>query len=93
MTVDDVLRDFKGKIRGSIPVSIDVSEVEFEGALLVIYTKTPDRFAKNKDLVKNLAKTLQKRIVVRPDPSVLTDTEIAEKNRAVYDFEKMLEAK
>lgn len=79
MTVDDVLRDFKGKIRGSIPVSIDVSEVEFEGALLVIYTKTPDRFAKNKDLVKNLAKTLQKRIVVRPDPSVLTDIEIAEK--------------
>jgi KH/beta-lactamase-domain protein len=79
MTVDDVLREFKGKIRGSIPVSIDVSEVEFEGALLVIYTKTPDRFAKNKDLVKNLAKTLQKRIVVRPDPSVLTDIEIAEK--------------
>jgi len=79
MTVEDVLREFKGKIRGSIPVSIDVSDVEFEGALLVIYTKTPDKFAKNKDLVKNLAKTLQKRIVVRPDPSVLTDIDIAEK--------------
>jgi hypothetical protein len=79
MTVDDVLREFKGKIRGSIPPSIDVSDVEFEGALLVIYTKTPDRFAKNKDLVKNLAKTLQKRIVVRPDPTVLTDVTIAEK--------------
>ncbi len=79
MTVDDVLREFKGTIRGSIPASIDVSDVEFEGALLVIYTKTPDRFAKNKDLVKNLAKTLQKRIVVRPDPSVLTDIDLAEK--------------
>jgi len=79
MTVEDVLREFKGKIRGATPPSIDVSEVEFEGALLVIYTKTPDRFAKNKDLVKNLAKTLQKRIVVRPDPSVLTDIDIAEK--------------
>lgn len=79
MTVDDVLREFKGTIRGSIPASIDVSDVEFEGALLVIYTKTPDRFAKNKDLVKNLAKTLQKRIVVRPDPTVLTDIELAEK--------------
>lgn len=79
MTVEDVLRDFKGKIRGATPPSIDVSDVEFEGALLVIYTKTPDRFAKNKDLVKNLAKTLQKRIVVRPDPSVLTDIDMAEK--------------
>jgi KH/beta-lactamase-domain protein len=79
MTVDDVLREFKGTIRGSIPASIDVSDVEFEGALLVIYTKTPDRFAKNKDLVKNLAKTLQKRIVVRPDPTVLTDIDLSEK--------------
>jgi len=79
MTVDDVLREIKGKIRGSIPVSIDVTDVEFEGALLVIYTKTPDKFAKSKDLVKNLAKTLQKRIVVRPDPTVLTDIDLAEK--------------
>ena len=79
MTVDDVLREIKGKIRGAIPVSIDISDVEFEGALLVIYTKSPDKFAKNKDLVKNLAKTLQKRIVVRPDPSVLTDIDKAEK--------------
>ena len=54
MTVDDVLRDFKGKIRGSIPASIDVTDVEFEGALLVIYTKTPDLFAKGKDLVKKI---------------------------------------
>ncbi len=79
MTIDDVLREIRGKIRGAVPVSIDISDVEFEGALLVIYTKTPDRFAKSKDLVKNLAKNLQKRIVVRPDPSVLTDIDIAEK--------------
>ncbi len=79
MTVDDVLTEIRGKIRSSIPASIDISEVEFEGALLVIYTKTPDKFANNKDLVKNMAKTLQKRIVVRPDPTVLTDIDIAEK--------------
>jgi len=79
MTVEDVLREFKGKIRGFLPPSIDVTEVEFEGALLVIYTTTPDKFATNKDLVRQLAKMLQKRIAVRPDPTVLTDTEIAEK--------------
>ena len=79
MPIDDVLRDIKGKVRGVIPPSIDVTDVEFEGALLVIYTKHPDKFAKNEDLVKQLAKMLQKRIVVRPDPSVITDTETAEK--------------
>ncbi len=79
MTVDDVLREIKGKVRAVIPPSIDVSNVEFEGALLVIYTKHPDKFAKNDDLIKQLAKMLQKRIAVRPDPSVITDTDTAEK--------------
>jgi len=79
MTVDDVLREIKAKVRTVIPPSIDVSDVEFEGALVVIYTKHPNKFAANDDLVKQLAKMLQKRIVVRPDPSVLTDTEAAEK--------------
>lgn len=79
MPIDDVLREIKGKVRGVIPPSIDVTDVEFEGALLVIYTKHPDKFAKNEDLVKQLAKLLQKRIVVRPDPSVITDIETAEK--------------
>ena len=79
MTVDDVLREIKGKVRGVIPPSIDVTDVEFEGALVVIYTKHPDKFAKNDDLVKQLAKMLQKRIAVRPDPSVITNTDTAEK--------------
>jgi len=79
MTVDDVLREIKGKVRAVIPPSIDVTDVEFEGALVVIYTKDPDKFAKKDDLIKQLAKMLQKRIAVRPDPSVITDTDTAEK--------------
>ncbi len=79
MPVDDVLREIKGKVRAVIPPSIDVSDVEFEGALVVVYTKHPDKFAKNDDLVKQLAKMLQKRIVVRPDPSVITNIDTAER--------------
>ena len=79
MTVDDVLREIKGKVRGVIPPSIDVSDVEFEGALVVIYTKHPDKFAKKEELVKQLAKMLQKRIAIRPDSSVITDTDTAER--------------
>ena len=79
MTAEDVLREIKGKVRSVIPPSIDISDVEFEGALVVIYTKHPDRFAERDLLVKQLAKTLQKRIVVRPDPSVITDEATAER--------------
>ncbi len=79
MTAEDVLREIKGKVRSVVPPSIDVSEVEFEGALIVIYTKDPDKFATKEELVKQLAKMLQKRIAIRPDSSVITDTETSEK--------------
>jgi KH/beta-lactamase-domain protein len=79
MTVDDVLREIKGKVRGIIPPSIDVSDVEFEGALVVIYTKDPDKFAAKEELIRQLAKMLQKRIAVRPDQTVITNIETAEK--------------
>jgi KH/beta-lactamase-domain protein len=79
MTAEDVLREIKGKVRAAVPPSIDVSDVEFEGALIVLYTKDPDKFADRDDLIKHLAKMLQKRIVVRPDPSVTTEEERAEK--------------
>jgi len=79
MPAEDVLREIKGKVRAIVPPSIDVSDVEFEGALVVLYTKHPDKFAEKEELIKQLAKMLQKRIVVRPDPSVTTDEDKAEK--------------
>ena len=79
MTAEDVLREIKGKVRAVVPPSIDVADVEFEGALVVLYTKHPDKFAEKDDLVRQLAKMLQKRIVVRPDSSVITNEEKAEK--------------
>ena len=79
MTAEDVLREIKGKVRGVVPPSINVSDVEFEGALVVIYTKNPDKFATKEDLVKQLAKMLQKRIAIRPDSSVITDIDTSER--------------
>ena len=79
MTAEDVLREIKGKVRATVPPSIDVSDVEFEGALVVLYTKDPDKFADRDDIIKQLAKMLQKRIVVRPDPTVITNEDISEK--------------
>ena len=77
MTVEDTLQDIRGQVFSVIPSSINISEIEFEGALVVIYTKNPEKFAENSDIVRKLAKTLQKRIVVRPDPTVLADMDEA----------------
>ncbi|MCD6512788.1 MAG: beta-CASP ribonuclease aCPSF1 [Thermoplasmata archaeon] len=79
MPIEDVLREIRSEINATIPSDIRISDIEFEGAELVIYTKDPDKFAEQSELVRHLAKKLQKRITVRPDPSVLEDIETAEK--------------
>lgn len=77
MTVEEVLNELKQKIKAKLPVDITISDVDFEGPELVIYTEEPRKFADNGDLVKNLAKELRKRLVVRPDPKVLVQPEEA----------------
>ncbi|MBT8507374.1 hypothetical protein AZH53_02875 [Methanomicrobiaceae archaeon CYW5] len=75
MLIDERLDEFKKKINAKVPAGISVSEVEFEGPELVIYTDDPKRFAQEADLIKILARDLRKRIVVRPN--VLEDPEVA----------------
>lgn len=77
MTVEEVLNELKQKIRAQLPKDITISDVDFEGPELVIYTEEPRKFADNGDLIKNLAKELRKRLVVRPDPKVLAQPEEA----------------
>jgi len=78
MSVEDILQEIREEVRAILPASIRVTDIDFEGAQLVIYTKDPDKFADNSDLVRQLAKKIQKRIVVRPDPSVLESIDVAE---------------
>jgi len=73
----ELLKDLKRRVEAIIPRGVNVSFIEFEGPELVIYTEDPKKFADNGDIIRNLAKDLRKRIVVRPDPKVLTDPETA----------------
>ncbi len=79
MPAEDLLRKIEEEIKATIPADIRITDIEFEGAELVIYTKDPEKIAEKSDLIKQLAKKLQKRIVVRADPGVLEDIETAEK--------------
>ncbi|HOT03686.1 MAG TPA: beta-CASP ribonuclease aCPSF1 [Methanolinea sp.] len=75
MLIEERLKELKNKINEKVPHGITVSEVEFEGPELVIYTDDPKKFADQADLIKILARDLRKRIVVRPN--VLEDPEKA----------------
>jgi KH/beta-lactamase-domain protein len=79
MGVEELLKEIREEVKKEIPATVEITDIEFEAAVLVIYTKHPERFAEDEDLVRRLAKKLRKRVVVRPDPSVLANVEKADK--------------
>jgi uncharacterized protein len=55
-----------------------ISEVNFEGANIVLYTKDSDFFLNNNGLIKKVVDNIKKRVELRPDPSITMDMEKAE---------------
>jgi len=56
-----------------------ISEANFEGANIVLYTKDKDFFLNNTGLIKEVVNEFKKRIELRPDPSICMEIEKAEK--------------
>ncbi|MFZ3148149.1 MAG: beta-CASP ribonuclease aCPSF1 [Methanothrix sp.] len=77
MSVEEVLFELKRKVQSKLPPDINVTGLEFEGPELVIYTDDPKKLADDGDVIRNLAKELRKRVVVRPDLKVLAEPEIS----------------
>jgi KH/beta-lactamase-domain protein len=69
------LEDIKNIINERLPEKVQVAKIEFEGPQVVIYTKNPEIITDNGDLVRNLAKDLRKRMIIRSDKSVLMEPE------------------
>ncbi len=78
MGIEKILEDARDAVKKTIPSHIEVTEIDFEGPVIVIYTKNLDEFSNNNDLVRQLAQTLRRRVAIRPDPSTLADIESAE---------------
>ncbi|HUU77370.1 MAG TPA: beta-CASP ribonuclease aCPSF1 [candidate division Zixibacteria bacterium] len=74
----ETLNEIKEEILKKTPPSAEISEIEFEGPEVAVYSKNPQILVDNGDLVKNLAKDLRKRIVIRSDPSVRMEQKKAE---------------
>lgn len=79
MSADRVLEDAKEQIRKIAPSDVNITAIEFEGPVVVIYTKDMEKFASNNDIVRQLAQGLRRRVAIRPDPSLLADPEVVEK--------------
>jgi len=67
----------KADLISALPPDAQVSKVEFEGPFVVLYSLKPTVLMENGDIVKSLAKTLRKRIVIRSDVSVRREKEEA----------------
>ncbi len=72
MGLEDAIKDVREEIENEVPDDVEISDIEFEAATLVIYTKQPEAFAQDNTLVRRLAKRLRKRVIVRADPSCLS---------------------
>ena len=81
------MADIIKEILKSLPAD-KISEANFEGANIVLYTKDRDFFLNNNGIIKQVVDTIKKRVELRPDPSITMDMEEAEKEiRAIIPEE------
>jgi KH/beta-lactamase-domain protein len=69
---EDILEQTKMAVLEYAP-SINITSIDFEASIIVVYTKDIDFFTENPDIVKQIAQKIRRRISIRPDPSILMD--------------------
>ena len=71
-----ILRELQEKL----PKDANISEVKFEGSEIVLYTKNKDFFRTSESLIKDIVRSLKKRVEIRPDMSITMDMEKAKEH-------------
>ncbi len=77
MAIEDPLEEFRQKLLAGLPKEAEVTKIEFEGPEIAIYTRDPRDFSEHMD-IKELAKQVRKRLVIRTDPGVRKPPDVAE---------------
>ncbi len=75
----DTLNEIKEQIIKELPANAEITEVEFEGPEIAIYSKNPRILIDDGEPVKALARKIRKRIVIRSAPEVRKDKEEVKK--------------
>ncbi|HUT26517.1 MAG TPA: beta-CASP ribonuclease aCPSF1 [Methanomassiliicoccales archaeon] len=79
MSAERILEDAREQVRKIVPPEINISSIDFEGPVVVIYTKDMEAFASGNDMIRQLAQGLRRRVAIRPDASLLADSKTVEK--------------
>lgn len=72
------MADITKEILKNLPEN-KISDINFEGANIVLYTKDKDFFLNNNGMIKRIVDDIKKRVELRPDPSIAMEMEEAEK--------------
>ena len=78
MNTDRLFENLRAEIRRIVPSEIDITSIEFEGPMIVIYSKDFEKFSENTNITKMLATNLRKRFDIRPDPTLLANSDDVE---------------
>lgn len=67
--------DILKQIKEELPPEADISDVLYEGANIVLYTKNKDFFLDSKEVIRQIVNKVKKRVELRMDPSMLVPPE------------------
>ncbi len=70
MSYKEVLEQISADIHEELPDNSEISRIEFEGPEVAVYSRNPKVLVDDETIIKELAKKLRKRIVIRSDPDV-----------------------
>lgn len=76
MSFRDYLSETRGLFDKLYPDN-QITEVDYEGPTIVLYTTNLDLFSKRDDLARQVAQEIRRRVAIRPDPSILGEEEEA----------------
>jgi hypothetical protein len=79
MNADKLFDNLREEVRRLAPESLEISSIDFEGPIVVIYTKEYDKVSGDNKVARDMAQGLHKRVDIRPDPSTLGDPDEVEK--------------
>src|SRR3989344_1172141 len=61
-----------------LPENAQISETIFEGANIILYTKSREFFLNHHEAIRNIVSIIKKRIELRPDQAIAVDPETAD---------------
>jgi len=79
MSFEKSMEEIREVVRKTLPQDIEVTDVDFEASVVVVYVKNFDIFSRNPEIVRQLAQSLHRRVDIRPDTSLLSNPDEAER--------------